>query len=101
MGHARALLALSGEAQREAARRVVARGLSVRETERLVRRLQAPASGKPAPRRVDPDVRRLQQDLSGKLGAAVAIHHTAGGKGTLVIHYTSLEELDGILAHIK
>ncbi|MDE2089411.1 MAG: ParB/RepB/Spo0J family partition protein [Gammaproteobacteria bacterium] len=101
MGHARALLALSGEAQREAARRVVARGLSVRETEQLVRRLQAPAAGKPAPRRVDPDVRRLQQDLSGNLGATVAIHHTAAGKGTLVIHYTSLEELDGILAHIK
>jgi ParB family chromosome partitioning protein len=103
MGHARALLALQGPLQSEAARRVAAKGLSVRETEQMVRRLQsdgahAPAAPRPAP---DPDVRRLQEDLSGRLGASVDIQYNAKGKGKLVVHYNSLDELEGILEHIK
>ncbi len=100
MGHARALLALTGSAQREAAQRVVARGLSVRETEQLVRHLLA---GKKAPvkKTVDPDVRRLQDDLCEKLGARVAIEYTAKGKGKLIIEYGNFEQLEGILDFFK
>jgi len=99
MGHARALLALTGELQSSAARIVVAKGLSVRETEHLVKQLQQEPKAKPAPK-VDPDVRRLEQDLSEKLGAKVQIQDSKG-KGKLLIHYNSLDELDGILAHLK
>lgn len=101
MGHARALLGLQGDAQSEAARQVVARGLSARETERLVRQHKAPAE--PRTREVarpDPDVTRLEQNLSERLAARVQIQHGARGKGRLVIHYTSLDELDGILERI-
>ena len=102
MGHARALLALQGPLQSEAARRVAAKGLSVRETEQLVRRLQADTARTPTePHTVDPDVRRLQEDLSAKLGASVDIQYNAKGKGRLVVLYNSLDELEGILAHIK
>ena len=101
MGHARALLSLKGPAQSAAARSVVEKGLSVRETERLVRRLSSEAPARPAPARVDPDIRRLQEELSEKLGAGVQLQHGAKGKGKLVIQYNSLDELDGILAHIK
>lgn len=103
MGHARALLALEGKQQSEVARSVVGKGLSVRETERLVRRTLEGSEGqaKPAQKRVDPDIRRLEQDLGDKLGARVAIQHGAKGKGKLVIQYNSLDELDGILEHIK
>jgi ParB family chromosome partitioning protein len=103
MGHARALLGLKGMAQSQAARQVAASGLSVRETEKLVRRLQAEGSDtvakvKPA---LDPDIRRLQDDLTERLGARVAIQHGTKGTGKLVIAYNSLDELDGILAHIQ
>ena len=98
MGHARALLSLEGEAQSRAAAEVVARDLSARETEALVRRLSAPPKEPTPP---DPDVRRLESDLSERLGAAVAIRHGARGSGRLVIRYTSLDELDGILARIR
>jgi ParB family chromosome partitioning protein len=103
MGHARALLGLKGVAQTLAARQVVARGLSVRETERLVRRLQSETAdpGANAKPPLDPDIRRLQDDLSERLGAQVAIQHGAKGTGKLVIAYNSLDELDGILAHIR
>ncbi len=103
MGHARALLALKGAAQSAAARQVVSKGLSVRETESLVRRLLA-GGATPAPIKktgLDPDIRRLQEDLSEKLGAGVEVQHGAKGKGKLVIQYNSLDELEGILAHIK
>ncbi len=100
MGHARALLALDGEAQSGAARQVVGKGLSVRETERLVKRLQQPHKAQHE-KKDDPDVRRLEQDISEKLGARVALQHGAKGKGKLVIQYNSLDELDGILEHIK
>ena len=100
MGHARALLALTGAAQREAAQRVVARGLSVRETEQLVRAL---LQGKKAPakKNLDPDVRRLQDDLCERLGARVAIEYSAKGKGKLIIEYGNLEQLEGILEFFK
>ncbi len=102
MGHARALLSLTSDQQGQVARQVVAKGLSVRETEHLVRRLQQTASsGRPASPSTDPDIRRLQDDLSAQLGAMVKIQHTARGKGRLVVHYNSLDELDGILNHIK
>ena len=104
MGHARALLGLSGAtSQVAAAKQVVSRGLSVRETEALVKRLQSGQSAKPgkSSSSVDPDIRRLQDDLSEKLAAKVAIQHTAKGKGKLVIAYNSVDELDGILGRIQ
>jgi len=105
MGHARALLGLQAQAQADAGREVVKKGLSVRETERLVRRLQGEASDDPTKRKKpvkeDPDVSRLQNDLSERLGAHVKLQQGAGGKGKLVIAYNSLDELEGILEHIK
>lgn len=100
MGHARALLSLEGPAQIRAAEEVAKRGLSVRETEQLVRRLLKPAEKKPAPK-VDPDIQRFAEDLSEKLGAKVQIQHSPKGKGKLIIQYNSVDELDGILHHIK
>ncbi len=103
MGHARALLALTQRRQQtEVALLVAKKGLSVRETEALVRRLQSPAatSSEPASGR-DPNVERLEQELTEKLGARVAIQQGSGGKGKLVVSYNSLDELDGILAHIR
>lgn len=103
MGHARALLGVKGAQQVDAARHIAQRGLSVREAEAYVRRVRSEpgAAPKPAPKAPDPDVARLEQSLSERLGANVAIRHAAGGRGTLTIRYTSLDELDGILAHIK
>ncbi len=104
MGHARALLGLKGSRQSNAARRVATQGLSVRETERLVRREQAEEDGVVASTRtpeVDPNIRRLQDDLAERLGARVAIQHGGRGTGKLVIAYNSLDELDGILTHIR
>ncbi|TGD72787.1 ParB/RepB/Spo0J family partition protein [Mangrovimicrobium sediminis] len=102
MGHARALLALEAGEQSHAAGQVVAKGLSVRQTEALVRHLQA-VREKPAaaPPTLDPNVRQLQDELSQKLGAKVQIQHSARGKGKLILNYNSLDELDGILGHIK
>jgi ParB family chromosome partitioning protein len=103
MGHARALLGLSSARQQiEVAGLVVKKGLSVRETEALVRRLaQGTAHAAPGAARVDPDIRRLELDLAEKLGAKVAFQHSAGGKGKLVVSYNSLDELEGILSHIQ
>jgi ParB family transcriptional regulator, chromosome partitioning protein len=102
MGHARALLVLKNAAQSAAARNVVEKGLSVRETERLVKRWGVSLPGeKPAAAPLDPDIRRLQDDLSEKLGAGVQVQHTLKGKGKLIIQYNSLDELEGILAHIN
>jgi ParB family transcriptional regulator, chromosome partitioning protein len=103
MGHARALLGLTQRRQQtEVALLVANKGLSVRETEALVRRLQSPpvaADGAAVSAR-DPNVERLEQELADKLGARVAIQYGNGGKGKLVVSYNSLDELDGILAHI-
>jgi ParB family chromosome partitioning protein len=101
MGHARALLALQSQAQIEAARKVVQRGLSVRETESLVRKLQQPAKPKTSGQKADPDLRRFEEEMSEKLGAPVQIQYDSKGKGKLVIRYNSLDELEGILEHIK
>ena len=101
MGHARALLGLDGANQSQTARTVVGKGLTVRQTEALVRNLLA---DKPAPEpapQLDPNIRHLQDDLSQRLGAAVSIQHGAKGRGKLVLSYNSLDELDGILSHIK
>src|SRR5215469_5853415 len=104
MGHARALLSLTQRKQQtEVGALVAKKGLSVRETEALVRRLQAPAGGNSgeASTARDPNVERLEQELADKLGARVAIQQSSGGKGKLVVSYNSLDELDGILAHIQ
>lgn len=100
-GHAKALLGLAGDEQREAARMVVDRGLTVRQTEALVRRLQEQA-GKPKVKKpdVDPNIRRLTERLAEKIGVPVSIDHGEKGAGKLVLKYTSLDELDGILAHL-
>jgi ParB family chromosome partitioning protein len=102
MGHARALLALGNRKhQVEVSALIVKKGLSVRDTEALVRRMQQSPTSKPdAQASGDPNVNRLEQELAEKLGAKVAIQHSAGGKGRLVVSYNSLDELDGILAHI-
>jgi ParB family transcriptional regulator, chromosome partitioning protein len=102
MGHARALLALTSRRhQIEVASLVAKKGLSVRETEALVRRMLAPPPSEgAAPPTVDPDIRRLELELADKLGAKVLFQHTASGKGKLVVSYNSLDELDGILGHI-
>jgi len=101
MGHARALLALRGAQQVEAARQVVNRGLTVRATEGLVKSIQRPQPAKPAAVKKDANIQHLESDLSDKLGARVAIRQGRGGKGKLEISYNSLDELDGILEHIQ
>jgi ParB family chromosome partitioning protein len=102
MGHARALLGLRDDQQSSAAADVVSRAMTVRQTEALVRSLQddaKPQTSQSTPN--NPDVQRLERMLGERLGAKVAIQHTAKGKGKLVINYTSLDELDGILGHIQ
>jgi ParB family chromosome partitioning protein len=105
MGHARALLSISDPVQQfDAARQVAKNGMSVRETERLVKRmLDSGDSKKPAkkPAQVDGDIRRLEREVSEKLGAKVKVEHSKKGSGKLVISYNNLDELDGILKHIK
>lgn len=103
MGHARALLALSGRHQVSAAKHVVAKALSVRETERYIRKLKDADVDKPntsKPQR-SPDVVRLENDLSDKLGAPVKIQYNSKGQGKLTVSYSNLDELDGILEHIR
>ena len=102
MGHARALAALPADQQNAVAARVVARGLSVRATESLVRKaLEGDAEQTPRQREPDPDIRRLQDDLADRLGASVSIQQGRQGKGKLVIQYSSLDELDGIIERIR
>lgn len=103
MGHARALLGLKGAMQSQVAQTVVSRGLSVRETERLVNKLQegAPAEAQRERVVIDPNIRRLEEDLADKLGAQVVIRHGQRGHGMVVIRYHDVDELEGILAHIK
>ena len=105
MGHARALLSIGDPVQQlDAARQVIRNGLSVRETERLVKRMLSGAGGKASakkPASQSADVRRLEMEVSDKLGARVSLQHTQKGAGKLVISYNSLDELDGILKHIR
>ncbi len=100
MGHARALLGVTGAVQSQLAKETAKKGLSVRETEQLVRKTLNPPK-KAAPVVKDPDIRKLENDLSEKLGAAVNIHQKTKSKGRLEISYSSLDELDGILSHIQ
>lgn len=100
MGHARALLGLQGEHQSEAARQVVAKAFTVRQTEALVRTWHEQAQA-PIKEKSDPNIQRLEGSLGERLGAKVELKHNAKGKGKLVISYSSLDELDGILSHIK
>ena len=101
MGHARALLALAGPRQSDAARLVAERGLSVRQTEALVRRVQsAPGEGAGEEAARDPDVGRLETRLGDAIGSEVSIRHGKRGSGRLVIRYHSLDELDGILERL-
>jgi ParB family chromosome partitioning protein len=100
MGHARCLLGLEGEDQSATARIVVAKALTVRETEKLVRSVIEPKPEKEAKKK-DPDVVQLEQKLAQNLGAKVEINYNQKGKGKLVISYTSLDELDGILDKIN
>ena len=103
MGHARALLGITNKTQQyDAARQIVKKGLSVRETEQLIRRMLSKETGKkkgPDPK--DRDILRLEQEMTDKIGAIVRIDHSKKGSGKLVIAYNSLDELDGILKHIK
>ena len=102
MGHARALLALSKQRQIELAHRIAQKGLSVREAERLVNQAAGPA--RPAHRsaaRADADTRRLQEELSESLGASVRIKPRRGGRGSVVIDYASLDELQGLLRKLR
>ena len=103
MGHARALLGLTDlRMQSEVAALVAKKGLSVRETEALVRRVVEGGGKKDGtPKRADPDIQRLENELSERLGARVAIQHGAKGAGKLVVSYHSLDELDGIIGHIQ
>ena len=105
MGHARALLSIDNAVQQyDLARQVARKGLSVRETERLVKRMLAGDSEKkPAkkPASNNADIRRLEVEVSEKLGARVHLQHSQQGSGKLVISYNSLDELDGILKHIR
>lgn len=100
MGHARALLTLEGESQSEAAQTVANKGLTVRDTESLVRKIMQPKPEKAKPVE-DPDVKSLENRLGENLGTTVAISHNAKGKGKLVINFGTLEQLDGILSHIE
>jgi ParB family transcriptional regulator, chromosome partitioning protein len=104
MGHARALLGLATRRQQiEVATLVAKKSLSVRDTEALVRRIINPkaaeAANPAAP--LDPDIHRLETEIAEKLGAKVAFQHAASGKGKLIVSYNSLDELEGILAHIQ
>jgi len=97
-GHAKVLLALSGGDQVRAARSVIKKGLSVRQTEALVKGWSTPDQPPVSP---DPNISRLEQDLSTRLGAKVRIQHQQNGRGRLEVHYTSLDELDGVLKKIQ
>ena len=101
MGHARALLPLNETDQLEVARTVTAKGLSVRQTESLVRRIQQQKQdGGKTTKRLDPNIKQLEDELSERVGARVIIQCNAKGKGKLVISYNTLDELDGVLEHI-
>lgn len=101
MGHGRALLSLKEDQQIVAAKKIVSKGMSVRATEVMVKAvLKGPAENKSKYIK-DSDIERLQQNISEKLGASVAIQHTADGKGKIIIHYSSLDGLEGVLNHFQ
>jgi len=102
LGHAKCLLALEGAKQINAARTVASVNMTVRQTEALVKKLQSPAPGKSSAEvNASPDIKHLEDQISEKIGAPVQIQHSAKGAGRLILKYNSVDELDGILAHIK
>lgn len=101
MGHGRTLLAIPNEQQLDVANEIIQKGLSVREAEQLVKRVITPSIVSEEKALMDPNIVKLQSDLSDKLGAKVKIQHQQNGKGKVLIHYLSLEELEGVLEHIK
>ncbi len=102
MGHARALAGLPSAMQSQAAKKIVAGGMSVRQAENFVKELRSPKNTESqTAKTVDPNVKHLQDSLAERLGATVTIRHGRDGKGALLINYNSLDELDGILEHIK
>jgi ParB family chromosome partitioning protein len=100
MGHARALLALKGRQQAEAARTIADKGMSAREAEALVRRMKAPPKSA-APQHDDPNVAALERELRESLGARVKVQNGTGGRGKLIIHYGNLDQLEGILDRLR
>lgn len=101
MGHARCLLTLPEELQKQLARQIVAKGLSVRQAETLVRNTQEQKQTNKSEQKVSADIERLQEGLSEHIGVPVSVQHTAKGAGKLVLKYSNLDELDGILSHLK
>jgi ParB family chromosome partitioning protein len=103
MGHARALLGVSKARQVELAHRIAELGLSVREAERLVQQASAAprSGGARGAAKLDADTRRLQEELAETLGASVHLRPRRGGRGSVVIDYASLDELEGLLARLK
>ncbi len=102
LGHAKCLLALEGAKQINAARTVAGVNMTVRQTEALVKKLQSADNTKPTPEASNsPDIKHLEDQISEKIGAPVQIQHSAKGKGKLIFKYNSVDELDGILAHLK
>ncbi len=99
MGHARALLTLTPAQQLTVAKIIINKGLSVRAAENLARQLQKPRDT--AKKSFDPNISQLQKQLSTKLAAPVTIQHAKNGKGKILVKYNSLDELEGILAHIR
>jgi ParB family chromosome partitioning protein len=100
MGHARALLSLTSEEQAQLARVVVAKGLTVRETEKLVRATANPVKNTIEKVSADPHIEQLERRMTDKIGAPIKIQHGAKGKGKITIAYNSLDELDGVLKHM-
>lgn len=100
MGHARCLLTLPADEQKMLANKIVQKSLSVRQAEALARSAQAEANSAPKPRQSNADIEALQEGLSEKIGVPVSVQHGAKGAGRLVLKYTNLDELDGILAHL-
>lgn len=102
MGHARTLLALEGKSQSEAALQIVEKGLSVRETEQLIRRLlkSSPADKQEVPQPSLEEIERLEQRLAEKLGKGFSIKHRANGKGKLVFDYSNVDELKHLIKQI-
>ncbi len=101
MGHARCLLTLDPATQKNIARTIVSKGLSVRQAEALVRRAQQENDEDIPPEKIDPDLTKLEDGLGEHVGVPVSIQHSAKGKGKLIFKYNNLDELDGILAHLK
>ncbi len=101
MGHARALLGLEGEAQTAAARYIATKGLSVRETEKYIKKLKGTKIVKKQSTKRSPDIISLEYELADQLGAPVSVQYNNRGKGQLIISYNSLDELDGVLEHIR